>query len=264
MSNSSLVNVRVPADPSNYSSSAYRKPITNVTWHHMAGILTAEACGKIFARKGRGGSAHYGIGSDGKIGQYVDESCVAWHCGNWPNNQASVGIEISNSALGGNWPVGEAQFKLAVKLTADVMKRNGIKEAIVGKTLTWHSMYQKTVCPGDYLRSQMERAAVEINKILKPAPTPTPSDGFLPAKGYWARYDRDERVNQLSKFMRKTFPSYTPAAALGPVYGDNLWKSIKEFQRRAKAAGRYNDVIDGNTGPKTYAALQSYGFKYKK
>jgi len=264
MSNSSLVNVRVPADPSNYSSSAYRKPITNVTWHHMAGILTAEACGKIFARKGRGGSAHYGVGSDGKIGQYVDESCVAWHCGNWPNNQASVGIEISNSALGGNWPVGEAQFKLAVKLTADVMKRNGIKEAIVGKTLTWHSMYQKTVCPGDYLRSQMERAAAEINKILKPTPTPAPSDGFLPAKGYWARYDRDERVNQLSKFMRKTFPSYTPAAALGPVYGDNLWKSIKEFQRRAKSAGRYNDAIDGNTGPKTYAALQSYGFKYKK
>ena len=89
-------------------------------------------------------------------------------------------------------------------------------------------------------------------------PQPT---GFLPAKGYWCRYDKDERVAQLATFMRYNFPAYTPAAALGPVYGDNLWKSMCEFQRRAKADGRYNDAIDGNTGPKTYAALKSYGFK---
>lgn len=89
-------------------------------------------------------------------------------------------------------------------------------------------------------------------------PQPT---GFLPAKGYWCRYDKDERVNTLSKFMRSTFPAYTPDAALGPIYGDKLWKSIAEFQRRAKADGRYNDAIDGNTGPKTYEALKSYGFK---
>lgn len=89
-------------------------------------------------------------------------------------------------------------------------------------------------------------------------PKPT---GFLPAKGYWCRYDKDERVNTLSKFMRTTFRSYTPASALGPIYGDNLWKSIAEFQRRAKAEGKYNDVIDGNTGPKTYTALKQYGFK---
>lgn len=261
MSNSPLVNIKVPADPSNYSSSGSRKPITNVTLHHMAGILTAQACGNIFARKGRGGSAHYGIGSDGLIGLYVDESCVAWHCGNWPNNQCSVGIEVSNSALGGNWPISDQSLELIIKLVADVMQRNGIKEAIKGKTLTWHSMFVSTTCPGDYMRSKMDYICDEVNKILKPAPTPTPKS-FLPAKGYWARYDNDERVNQLSIFMRKTFPSYTPAAALGPIYGNNLWGAIKQFQKRAKAAGRYNDAIDGNTGPKTYAALQSYGFKY--
>lgn len=260
MSNSSLVNIRVPADASNYSGSAYRKPITNVTLHHMAGVFTAEACGKIFARKGRGGSAHYGIGSDGLIGQYVGEENVAWHCGNWPNNQCSVGIELSNSALGGNWPVSDQTIALAIKLVADVMKRNGIKEAIVGKTLTYHSMFVATICPGDYMRSKLDYIASEVNKILKPTPTPTPT-GFLPAKGYWCRYDNDARVAELAKFMRKTFPSYTPASALGPIYGNNLWGAMKEFQRRAKAAGRYNDVIDGNTGPKTYAALKSYGFR---
>lgn len=83
-------------------------------------------------------------------------------------------------------------------------------------------------------------------------PQPT---GFLPAKGYWCRYDKDDRVAQLAKFMRSTFPAYTPAAALGPIYGDNLWRSIKEFQRRTGLEQ------DGNTGPITYNKLKEYGFK---
>lgn len=97
-------------------------------------------------------------------------------------------------------------------------------------------------------------------RIVEWVDDPQPT-GFLPPKGYWCRYDKDERVNTLSKFMRATFPSYTPSSALGPIYGDNLWRSIAEFQRRAKADGNYNDVIDGNTGPKTYEALKKYGFK---
>lgn len=81
--------------------------------------------------------------------------------------------------------------------------------------------------------------------------------GFLPAKGYWARYDKDDRVAQLATFMRNTFPAYTPKAALGPVYGDKLWAAIREFQRRS------NGTLypDGMTGPKTYAELKKYGFR---
>lgn len=177
MSNSSLANIRVPADKGNYSSASSRKKITNVCLHHMAGVLTAKACGNIFAKKGRKGSAHYGIGSDGKIGLYVDESCVAWHASNWPENQCSVGIEISNSALGGKWPVSDKTLKLVIKLVADIMKRNGIKEAVKGKTLVWHSMYAATTCPGDYLRSKMTYICNEVNKILKAKPDTKPKEG---------------------------------------------------------------------------------------
>lgn len=91
--------------------------------------------------------------------------------------------------------------------------------------------------------------------IKKKQPTPS---GFLPAKGYWGRYDKDNRVAELAKFMRAKFPAYTPASALGPVYGDNLWKSIKTFQQKA---GMAKKDCDGNTGPKTYAMLKKYGFK---
>ena len=82
------------------------------------------------------------------------------------------------------------------------------------------------------------------------------SKSFLPTKGYWAKYDRDDRVAALASFMRKTFPKYTSAKALGPVYGNYLWKAIKEFQKRT---GLYPD---GCTGKITYAKLQQYGFRW--
>lgn len=81
--------------------------------------------------------------------------------------------------------------------------------------------------------------------------------GFLPAKGYWGRYDKDERVARLATFMRNVFPAYTPKAALGPYYGDKLYAAIREFQRRSN--GKL--YPDGFTGPKTYEELKKYGFK---
>lgn len=82
------------------------------------------------------------------------------------------------------------------------------------------------------------------------------SQGFLPVKGYWAKYDQDERVACLARFMRKTFPAYTPAKALGPVFGNYLSQSLAQFQKRT---GLYPD---GMCGPITYAKLKEYGFNY--
>ena len=98
-------------------------------------------------------------------------------------------------------------------------------------------------------------------RIVEYQNDPQPSTGFLPPKGYWGRYDKDTRVAELASFMRKVFPAYTPSSALGPIYGDNLWKSMVQFQKNARADGNYNAEIDGNTGPKTYEALKKYGFK---
>lgn len=84
----------------------------------------------------------------------------------------------------------------------------------------------------------------------------TTAKTFLPKKGYWAKYDEDDRVAYLARFMRQNFPAYTSAKALGPVYGNYLSKAIAEFQKRT---GLYPD---GMTGPKTYAKLKQYGFTY--
>lgn len=88
-----------------------------------------------------------------------------------------------------------------------------------------------------------------------PDPVPPAPSGFLPAKGYWCRGDKDPRIAQEASFMRKTFPAYTPAAALGPEYGPALCKSVAEFQRRVGL------VPDSMTGPLTYEKMRQYGFR---
>lgn len=182
MSISPLAKENYPAYPGNYSGPEYRAKISEITVHHMAGVLSAAQCGAIFQRPGRNGSSHYGIGVNGEIASYVDESCVAWTNSNWGSNCRAVTIENSNSSTGGDWPVSDATYNSLIKLVADIAKRNNLGKLVPGQNLTWHSMYAATTCPGDYLRARMQNIADEANKIngdqpTPPAPTPTPS-GF--------------------------------------------------------------------------------------
>ena len=179
MSNSALVSARVPAHQSNYTKGRNTK-ITDITIHHMAGVLSAEQCGGIFARAGRNGSSHYGIGNGGEIGQYVNEEDTAWANSNWPSNCRSVTIETSNSATGGEWPVSDAAYNSLIKLVADIAKRNNLGTLVAGQNLTWHSMFTATTCPGDYLRARIEDIAKKANEINGggQAPAPAPTGGF--------------------------------------------------------------------------------------
>ena len=169
MSNSSLVNVKVQAHSGNYTKGR-KAAISEITIHHMAGILSAEGCGNIFATPGRGGSSNYGIGNDGRIGVYVDECDTSWCNSNWESNKRAVTIEVSNSSLGGNYPVSDKALNSLIKLVADISKRNNIT-LVKGKTLTWHSMYAATTCPGDYLRGKIDYIIEQANKINAPKTT---------------------------------------------------------------------------------------------
>ena len=163
MSKSSLVNVNVPAYEGNYTKGRSGRKIEAITIHHMAGRLTADQCGKIFQAVGRYGSSHYGIGYDGRIGQYVDEADTAWTNSNWDSNCKSVTIETSDND--NSWYVNDTTLNSLIKLVADIAKRNNLGTLVPSKNLTWHSMFTNTSCPGDYLRSKMQYIADEANKI---------------------------------------------------------------------------------------------------
>lgn len=183
MSNSSLVNVTVPAHQNNYTIGRSGKNIEIITIHHMAGILTAEECGKLFQNETRNASSHYGIGKDGEVGLYVDEENTAYTNGDFDSNSIAVTIETSNSEASGDYPVSDGVLNILIKLVADIAKRNNLGTLVKGKNLTWHKMHAETSCPGEYLLSKMDYIVEETNKINnesisepipEPVPKPTP------------------------------------------------------------------------------------------
>ncbi len=172
MSNSTLVNY-TKISPS--SNDPRNKDIKKITIHHMAGNLTVEGCGALFANPGRQASSNYGIGSDGRVGMYVEEKNRAWTSGNAENDYQAVTIEVANISGAPDWKVSDAALSKLIDLCTDICQRNKIEKLNYtgDKTgnLTKHNMFQATTCPGPYLESKMQYIADEVNKKLMPKDT---------------------------------------------------------------------------------------------
>lgn len=165
MTGSSLVTKRMQAYAGNYTKgrSRYGK-ITEITVHHCAGVMSIDDLGRLWQRVGREGSSHYGV-SGTQIGQYVSEDDIAWTNSHWASNCRAVTIETSNSGGAPNWPVADDTLQTLIKLVADIAKRNDLHPLVLGKTLTWHSMYAATACPGPYLKGKLQYVVDEANKL---------------------------------------------------------------------------------------------------
>ena len=143
--------------------------VSKITVHHMAGNLTVEQCGAVFASPSRYASANYGIGTDGRIGCYVEEQNAAWTSSSYWNDNRAITIEVANSSTGGEWPVSGKAWDSLVDLCADICKRYGFRLSYTGGTdgsLTEHRMYAATACPGPYLHTRMGKLAKEVNDKL--------------------------------------------------------------------------------------------------
>lgn len=167
MSNSSLVNY-TKISPNRTSPRNHK--IDRITIHHMAGNLTVEQCGNVFAPSSRQASANYGIGNDGRVGMYVEEKDRSWCSSNSANDHRAVTIEVANSATGEPWPVSDKALNKLVDLCVDICKRNGIPKLVyTGDTsgnLTMHRWFAPTGCPGTYLASKFPWIAEQVNKRL--------------------------------------------------------------------------------------------------
>lgn len=143
--------------------------ISKITIHHMAGNLTVEECGNLFASSSREASANYGIGSDGRVGLYVDEANRSWASSSlWNDNQA-ITIEVANDELGGNWHVSDTAFNKLIDLCVDICQRYGFRLSYDGTkngNLTIHKMFAATACPGMYLESRLQDIVSLVNARL--------------------------------------------------------------------------------------------------
>lgn len=150
MSKSSLATKSVLASTSNYTQGRKGYKICKITPHHMAGVLSAEACGKLFQNPSRQASANYGIGNDGEIACYVEEENRAWTSSSSSNDCQAITIEVSNSSVGGDYPISDAAWNSLVNLCVDICKRYGFKltyDGTANGSLTRHNMFANTSCP---------------------------------------------------------------------------------------------------------------------
>ncbi len=186
MSNSPLVNyTRISPN----RSSRQGNKISKITIHHMAGNLSVETCGNVFAPSSRQASSNYGIGSDGRVGMYVEEHERAWTSSNGNNDRKAVTIEVANDQLAPNWTISDAAWNKLIDLCVDICRRNGISQLIwtgdANGNLTTHDMFANTNCPGPYLKPRMGEIAAYVNNILSgnsgPAPQPQPQSNLQPS-----------------------------------------------------------------------------------
>ena len=136
----------------------------------MAGNLTVEQCGELFASPTREVSSNYGIGTDGRIALYVDEANRSWCSYSPSNDNRAITIEVANDGGEPNWHVSDKAMTSLINLCVDICKRNGIKKlnytGDISGNLTMHKWFTATGCPGPYLSSKFPYIAAEVNKRL--------------------------------------------------------------------------------------------------
>ena len=185
MSNSKLVSytkISPNSDPREHK-------IDKITIHHMAGNLTVERCGEVFASSKREASSNYGVGSDGRVGMYVEEKDRAWTSSNAENDHRAVTIEVANDGGAPEWHVSDKALEVTIELCVDICQRNEIPRLnFTGDksgNLTMHKWFAATACPGPYLESKFPYIAEEVNKRLEAAKAPETTDELYRVRKTW-------------------------------------------------------------------------------
>ena len=179
MSNSKLV---VYTKLSPHCTKPRQGKIKGISIHTMAGPGSVEGCGQVFQTSEA--SSHYGIGPDGRIGQYVLEENRAWCCSHRVDHEV-VTIEVSSiQSYKEPYECTAAAFKSLIDLCVDICQRNGIKKLIwkEGKqycpafTGNWavcnmvphrYTTDKGKSCPGNYLFGKYGEIAERVNARLK-------------------------------------------------------------------------------------------------
>jgi hypothetical protein len=175
MSNSSLISY-TKISPNKTSPRNHK--IDTITIHCVVGQCSVETLGDIFYPKSRQASCNYGIGSDGRIGMYVEEKDRSWCSSNGSNDHRAITIEVASDTTH-PYAVNSKAYKALIDLLVDICKRNGIKQLLwkgdknlIGKVdkqnMTVHRWFANKSCPGDYLYNKHGEIAKEVNKRLAP------------------------------------------------------------------------------------------------
>ena len=219
MSNSKLVNY---TKLSPYCHKPRNAKIDKITIHHMAGNLSVETCGNVFQNSKS--SSNYGIGTDGRVGMYVEEANRSWCSSSPANDHRAVTIEVANDGAAPNWHVSDKALAKLIELCVDICQRNGIEKLNYtgdkNGNLTRHNMFAATTCPGPYLESKFTYIADEVNKRLhKAQESPETEENIYRVRASW-----DNETSQIGAY--KSLENAKKACPDGYTVYDNDGKAV--------------------------------------
>lgn len=249
MSNSPLVDyTRISPN----KNSPRNHKIDTVTIHCVVGQCTVETLGNIFAPTSRQASSNYGVGTDGKIGMYVEEKDRSWCSSNAANDNRAVTIEVASDTKH-PYAVNDRAFAALLDLVTDICKRNGIKKLVWstkkadrvnhknGCNMTVHRDYANKSCPGDYLYNRHGEIAAEVNRRLGVADTAPDAGAAQGVTVYTVK-----KGDTLSQIAAKYGTTYQAIAAYNGIKNPNairVGQKIKIPASTAPAALKKGDRV---------------------
>lgn len=173
MGNSPLVNF---TKISPHKTSPRNHKIDTVSIHCYVGQASVESMGSWFSQANAKSSCNYGIGSDGRIGMFVEEYDRSWCTSSKANDNRAITIECASDRTD-PYAVNDKVYASLIKLLVDICKRNNIKElkwegdkSLIGQVskqnMTVHRWFANKACPGDYLYERHGKIAKEVNALL--------------------------------------------------------------------------------------------------
>lgn len=253
MSNSPLVDY-TKISP---NSSDRTAKISKITIHHMAGNLSVESCANVFQNTSRQASSNYGVGTDGRVGLYVEESRRAWTSSNRDNDNCAVTIEVANDGGTPDWHISDEALAKTIDLCEDICRRNGIARLnFTGDragNLTMHKYFANTQCPGPYLESKFQYIADEVNERLGMNAPSKPATDKVSVKSVTGlpvlrKGSKGASVTALQILLIGNKYSCGSYGADGD-FGGGTEASVKSFQ------SFWGLDVDGVVGPNTWAKL---------
>lgn len=227
----------------------------------MAGNMSVESCGNLFASTSREVSSNYGIGSDGRIALYVDEKDRSWCSSSRDNDHRAITIEVANDG-GANtgWHVSDKAYAALIDLCVDICKRNNIKalkwkgdKSLIGQVdkqnMTVHRWFANKSCPGDYLYNLHGQIAKEVNSRLSAQTATKPSQTLYRVQtGAFSNISNADKLK--SKLKSSGFEGYvTKVGALYKVQvGAYSSKSNAESMRSKLKAKGFDAIITTESG----------------
>lgn len=207
----------------NGSYDSSRVTIDTIVVHTMVGTLDGTAAWFSNAGRSKLSSAHYGVGFDGRIQLYVEEDKTAYHAGNYPMNQRSIGIEFEDKGKP-NDPRPELLYQTGAKLIADIARHYNItldrSHVVKHKEVSQSS----TACPGTLDIEKLINEAKNILGLGDPI-----KDYQMTESVFVGMVTKSRNFDDIADYLK-----LSQEARLDPKAGEKVVNEIKTIQSESK------------------------------